>query len=287
MSRRWMQLCLLGTFHVLISPLSAAEPARCNELDPEARTRARALMAQIYPHDCCDVTLAECLSKQPSRLVSRLATEVCRRVKDGEADDKIRRSLEKRGSSMLGTGKPAVIDTSEIAWAGDSGAPVALIVYTCARCPFCAVSVPATYEAVTLGPLKGKARLAIRTFPVKSHMYSKEGGLAFEAARALDRFWPFVLKVYGDFDRFCVKRLPDWAEATGMDRARFQMESARRETTRRLVEGKKEGLRNQVTATPTYFVNGKRYQGDMDSVALVDAVLEEYERVTGVLCGPD
>lgn len=265
----------------------AAEPEGCAGMLPDARARAQAVMATLHPHDCCDATLAECLARQPSRLVSRLASDVCRRVQAGEGDDAIRREHEKRAASMLGTGKPAAIDTSSAAWAGDAAAPIQLVAYTCARCPFCSKSVPAMYEAVTEGPLKGRARLALRTFPVRSHEHSKEGGLAFEAARAQGRFWPYVLKVYSQFDTFCVKRLPEFAEAVGLDRALFEMEMARDETTRRLVEGKKEGVRNQVEATPTYFVNGKRYQADLAPAALIDAVLEEHERVTGTLCRPE
>ncbi|MEW6749991.1 MAG: hypothetical protein AB1505_03325 [Candidatus Latescibacterota bacterium] len=46
-----------------------------------------------------------------------------------------------------------------------------------------------------------------------------------------------------------------------------------------LAESKKEGLRNQVDATPALFVNGRRYVGDTDLDELVDVLLEEDERV--------
>jgi len=268
-------------------PARAAFPEECGKLSAEDLTRASKLMARIYPHDCCDETLAACAAKKsPSRLVVRLAAEVCRRVADKEKDGDILRAFERRAASMLGTGKPAVIDVSRSPWAGDDKAPVAVVVYSCARCPFCAKSVPEIYEAVTSGSLKGKASLAMRLFPVKGHEYSKEGGLALQAAENLGGFWPYLLKLYGQFDMFCVGRLADLAEETGLDRAAFEAEMKKGATARRLVAGKKEGLRNHVEATPTYFINGKLYKADMKFTPLVDAIEEEYDRVTGKLCKP-
>ena len=278
-----MVLALLvtsGATHLL-----AAQPENCRRLSAEELSQARGLMAKIYPHDCCDDTLAACLVKEsPSRLVLRLAAEVCRRVADKQKEADILRDLERRASSMLGTGKPAVIDVSKAVWAGHDRAPVAVVVYSCARCPFCAKSVPAAYEAVTSGPLKGKARLAIRLFPVKGHEHSKEGGLALQAAENLGEFWPYLLKLYEQFDMFCVGRLADLAEEVGLNRAAFEAEMKKGDAARRLVASKKEGLRNQVEATPTYFINGKLYKAEMKAVALVDAIEEEHDRVTGRLC---
>ena len=268
--------------------LLAAQPEDCQRLSAEDLARAKGLMAKVYPHDCCDDTLAACLSKErPSRLVVRMAADLCRRVADKQKDADIRREIDRRGSSMLGTGKPAAIDVSEASWAGDDKAPVAVVVYTCARCPFCAKSVPEMYQAVTEGPLKGKARFTARLFPVKSHEYSKEGGLAMQAANNLGRSWPYLLKIYEQFDMFCVGRLADLAEDVGLDRAAFEAGMKKGSTAKRLIASKKEGLRNHVEATPTYFINGKLYKADMKTVPLVDAVEEEYDRVTGKLCKPE
>ena len=266
----------------------AALPGECRDLSAEDLVRAQGLMAKVYPHDCCDDTLAACLSKErPSRLVVRLAVDVCRRVADQQKDADILREIDRRGSSMLGTGKPAAIDVSEASWVGDDKAPVSVVVYTCARCPFCAKSVPEMYQVVTEGPLKGKARFAARLFPVKSHEYSKEGGLAMQAAANLGSSWPYLLKIYEQFDMFCVGRLANLAEEVGLDRAAFEAEVKKGSTARRLVASKKEGLRNHVEATPTYFINGKLYKADMKTVHLVDAIEEEYDRVSGKLCKPE
>jgi len=41
-------------------------------------------------------------------------------------------------------------------------------------------------------------------------------------------------------------------------------------------------LRNQVDATPTFFINGRRYAGDIELEEMVDVLLEEAERLAGL-----
>jgi protein-disulfide isomerase len=276
-------LLSLGAPHAL-----AGQPENCSQLSVDNLERAQGLMAKVYPHDCCDNTLAACLAEEsPSHLVMRLASDLCRRVANKQKDAEILREFDRRGSSMLGSGKPAAIDLSGASWAGDEDAPVSVVVYSCARCPFCSESVPQMYLAVTKGALKGKARLAIRPFPVKSHEYSKEGGLAMQAADNLGRSWPYLLKLYEQFDMFCVGRLADLAEESGIDRTAFETEMKKGSTAKGLVAAKKEGLRNQVVATPTYFISGKLYNADMKTSALIDSIEEEHDRLSGKLCKPN
>jgi hypothetical protein len=264
-----------------------AEPGTCDTLTVEQRGSADRLMTEIYPHECCDRSLAVCRTEGRCRLVSRLVNEVCRRVEAGQDGRTIKRALEQRAASMIGIGSPAPRDLSDVDWMGDPDAPVEVVVYSCARCPFCSKSVPMMAHAVTGGALKGKAKLAFRLFPIRSHPNSVDGGLAFEAARELGRFWPYVLKVYAVFDGFDVDLLVPWAMELGLRQDEFERLMKDPATRERLVEAKKEGLRNGVMATPTYFLSRRLYKGDLDACALVDAVLEEYERVSGVLCDPE
>ena len=137
--------------------------------------------------------------------------------------------------------------------------------------------VAALYQAVTDGPLAGKVRLYFRPFPLKSHAQSTEGGLAMVSAAKLGRFWPLVLRMYENFDGFCPKLLPDWAEAAGMDRKAFEREYADPKTREALVVSKQEGLRNKVSATPAIFIDGHPYLYDLTVDAVVDVLLEAYE----------
>jgi protein-disulfide isomerase len=167
--------------------------------------------------------------------------------------------------------------------AGDEGAPVVLVVYACARCPFCSKIIPPLYEEVSQGSLKGKARLYFKVFPIRGHAYSKESGLGFAAASLMGAFWPFMLHSYANFDDFCIKRQVEWAEKSGLTPQAFDHMVNAPDTRAMLVESKKEGLRNKVDATPTFFINGRKYVGSLEFKELVDVLEEEYERLVGLV----
>ena len=194
--------------------------------------------------------------------------------------------LVRRSESMMGTGKAAQIEEKGMSWAGAAGAKVTVVAYFCTRCPLCSKSVPALHQEVTTGALKGRARLGARLFPLKDHKGSLEGALAVLAADRQARLWPYVLKVFASFDGFAVEKLAPWAGETGMDAAAFSAAMKDGATRKKLVESKKEGIRNGVRSTPSFFISGKRYTGEVSAEALTDAILEEVDRVEGKLCDP-
>jgi protein-disulfide isomerase len=98
------------------------------------------------------------------------------------------------------------------------------------------------------------------------------------AAEQQRKFWPFLLKLYSEYDSFSVDRLEEWAAAAGLDRAAFVKAMKDPATRKRLVLSKKEGLRNGVDATPTLFINGRRYYGDLDHDSLLDVLDEAADR---------
>jgi protein-disulfide isomerase len=272
-------MCTLPAIVLLGVPRAVhAQTADCDGLPADKKTVARDLFAALHPYDGCDETFARCLAaKPPKPVVLRLASDICRQVKAGTERKRIEQNLGKRAQTMLATGPRAAIALDEATRAGAADAPVTVVVYACARCPFCKVMVPALHQAVTDGPLAGKVRLYFRPFPLKTHTESTEGGLAFMSAAKLGHFWPFTLRLYKDFDSFCPKVLPDWAEAAGLDRKSFEREYADAKTRDALVASKQEGLRNKVSATPSIFIDGHPYLYDLTTEAVIDVLEEAYE----------
>ena len=183
---------------------------------------------------------------------------------------------------MLGGGPGAAGALAAAAVVGPAEAPVTVVVYACARCPYCSRLVPALHGEVTAGRLRGLTRLAFRTFPIRGHEGSTEAGLAFTAAAAMGRFWEYALAAYRDFDSTGPGRQRERARAAGLDPEAFAARSADAPTREALVASKKEGIANGVEETPTLFLNGRRWTGDLELDALVDAITEEAERVRGI-----
>lgn len=267
---------------VVLAPSAAwAQTATCDALTPDKKAIATAVLRSQHPYECCEDTIEACLGQRPvCRLAKRLATDVCRRAGAGQSQQDIERALSKRATSMTSTQRKA-IDTSQFEPAGASAAKVQVVAYVCARCPFCSRLVPQLQQAVTQGGLKDRVRLHIRLFPIRTHSGSTEGGLALVAAQRLGKFWPFLLHLYQNFDNFDPAKLPDCAERKGMNRDEFIRLYNDAGTRAILTESKREGVRNKVDATPTVFINGKAWSGDLDMTTLQDVIEEEDDRVSG------
>jgi protein-disulfide isomerase len=265
-----------------LSSVAYAQTKTCDALSGEARKVALELLKSQHAYDCCDKSLFQCLEKKPTcTLVKRLSDDICRRVSKGQSRADIERELSRRATSMMPTGKQYVIDTKSTSVAGSNDGKVTLAVYLCPRCPFCATLLPGLYESVTKGRLAGKVKLVARPFPVRAHPGSTEAGLGLMAANPLGKFWEFLLELYRDFDHFDAAHVDDLAVKVGLERAAFNEKTKDAAVRAALVEAKKEGVRNAVESTPTFFINGRKYTGEMTQATLEDVLLEEYERVTG------
>lgn len=265
--------------------LLAASPAAatpCGRLNPAQKKIAQKLLDSTYPYDCCDETLSQCLKqKKVCKLAKRLRDDICRRVHRNQDSKAIKGALARRARSMSAVGKKAKIALGDLALAGETKAPVTVVVYACARCPFCSKVTPDLYRQVTTGGLKGRAKMYFKGFPIRSHKGSAIGGMAFMASQKMGKFWPYLLKLYAEYDNFAPEKLGQWAADVGLDRAAFEGLLKDKALRKQLVEFKKEGLRNGVKATPTLYINGRKYHGDLDPESLLDVLDEEADRAAG------
>ncbi len=119
----------------------------------------------------------------------------------------------------------------------------------------------------------GHLRFVFRHFPVSQiHPYAERAAEAAEAAGAQGRFWEmhdslfFNQKVPGD------ERLVRCADALNLDVERLMREVAEGIYRERVCEDFLSGVRCGVNGTPTFFVNGARYDGSYDFDSLLAAV---------------
>lgn len=275
---RWVALAMCVVLWA--DPIRAQTPD-CDALTGGQRGLAETILSSEYLYDCCDGTISACLMSLPAcSLAERLADNVCRRVAAGQDEQRIRRALSRRARSMMGGGAPAEIDLDAAAVTRPDDAPVTLVIYACARCPYCSRLIPELIEAVREGPLHENVRLAFRVFPIRGHEGSTPAGLAFQTAVEMDAFWPFMLYAYQRFDDWSEEAQVKWAEAVGLQGDAFEARMVDPATRAALVESKKEGLVNGVEATPTFFINGRLWVGDLETVELLDALEEEAIRTT-------
>lgn len=149
-----------------------------------------------------------------------------------------------------------------------------LVEYGDYECMYCRAA--ANQVSVLLDELGDDARFAFRHFPVALvHPHSHQAAEAAEAASQQDRFWEMHQLMLDTRRMLELQTLLALANRTGLDESRVQTALASHEHLSRVRRDIESGLRAGVKSTPSFFVNGVRFQrehGFTTVEELVDAV---------------
>ncbi|MEY2602296.1 MAG: hypothetical protein QOH31_32 [Verrucomicrobiota bacterium] len=154
---------------------------------------------------------------------------------------------------------------------GPIDAPMSLLEYGDYQCPYCGEAYPIV-KAVQ-ERLGDKLCFAFRNFPlVNAHPYAEHAAEAAEAAAAQDQFWPMHDLLFENQEALDDESLAEYAGSLGLDARRLMAEVLAGAHTARIRDDFKSGARDGVNGTPTFFVNGLRFDGDPDVNSLVAAL---------------
>lgn len=150
---------------------------------------------------------------------------------------------------------------------GRDDAPVEIIEYSDFECPYCA-----GFATVQMPTIKnqlittGKVRWRYRDFPLPNHPYSRYAAHAAQCAGEQGKFWEMHDQLFHTHSWAQTGRDPSslfrgFAQATGVDVARYDacMESGR--YAARIEFSRQEGIQRMVDGTPTFYFNGRKYTG--------------------------
>lgn len=154
---------------------------------------------------------------------------------------------------------------------GPAGAPVTLVEYADFECPYSAAARPVVQELLCL---RGDTvRFAYRHFPLTNLYANAEfAAEAAEAAAVQGCFWRMHDWLFEHRDQLQPVAVTAAAERLGLDTTKFAQAVAARTYMERVREDFLGGLRSGVNGTPTFFVNGDRYDGAYLLDELLDAV---------------
>jgi protein-disulfide isomerase len=154
---------------------------------------------------------------------------------------------------------------------GPANAPVTLVEYGDYQCPFCGRAYPIVKELQSR--LGGRLRFVFRNFPIAtSHAYAEQAAEAAEAAAAQGRFWPMHDLLFENQANLREEDLRGYAERLGLDTGRFDRELAEHAYADRVHEDFMGGVRSGVNGTPTFYINGARYDDSYDIETLLPAL---------------
>ena len=164
---------------------------------------------------------------------------------------------------------------------GPEDAPVTLVEYGDFQCPHCARAH--TVLPKVLSRLGDGVRFVFRHFPItESHpnaLHAAEAAESVAASVGEDGFWRMHDLMYdhqsdGE-DSLDDRNLEAYAKRAGADPAVVARDLAAGTYEPRVKEDFMNGVRSGVNGTPSFFVNGRRYDGDWENPDVFAAALEE------------
>jgi protein-disulfide isomerase len=154
---------------------------------------------------------------------------------------------------------------------GPADAALTLVEYGDYQCPYCGAAYPVVKGVQkTLGK---KLRFVFRNFPLaQAHPYAMIAAEAAEAAALQGKFWEMHDLLFEEQHLLMPEIIPSWANRIGLNVEQFGNDIKKDVVEKRIQEDRRSGIRSGVNGTPTFFINGSRYDGPPDYNSLLAAL---------------
>ena len=150
-------------------------------------------------------------------------------------------------------------------------APVVLVEYGDYECPHCQEVYPILRELKE--SMGDRVAYVYRHFPIsRQHPNAQLAAEAAEAAAAQGKFWEMHHRLFTHQNELGFDELLVHARALGLDVDRFRRELEEHTYADRVREDFMSGVRSGVNGTPTFYINGVRYDGAWDYESLLEAI---------------
>jgi protein-disulfide isomerase len=247
--------------------------------------KARALLRMLRNHDCpcgCGMKLAECRMSDPNCAWSKgIAEAMASALRAGKSENE---AIEAAKASKWAKGPQppklledaVTIPTAGSPVRGAQGAAVTLVEFSDFQCPYCFEAV-AKLNAV-LNAYPGKVKLIFKEFPLETHSQAALAADAAIAAHRQGKFWEMHDALFThrrDLSRPAILGL---ARDLGLDMKRFQTDLDSAETKKAVANDVRDGDRAGVEGTPSVYIDGQQYNGNLDLAAMkkvIDAELKK------------
>jgi len=157
---------------------------------------------------------------------------------------------------------------------GPTNAPLTLVEYGDYQCPYCGAAYPVVKRVQKT--LETKLRFVFRNFPLtQAHPYAMVAAEAAEAAALQGKFWEMHDLLFERQTFLEPDIIPLWAKKIGLDLEQFGNDFKQSVVAKRIKEDRQSGIRSGVNGTPTFYINGIRYDGAPDYESLLAALESE------------
>lgn len=153
---------------------------------------------------------------------------------------------------------PAVNSNDHIYGNGD--ALIELVEYGDYQCPYCGRAYH-TIKNIQQA-LGADLKFVFRHFPLsKAHPHAFAAAVAAEAAALQDKFWQMHDVIFENQEKLSTENWAFFANASGVNLWQFKNDIQKIELLNKVENDFESGLRSGVNGTPSFYINGSKYEG--------------------------
>jgi protein-disulfide isomerase len=166
--------------------------------------------------------------------------------------------------------RPQVSDKDHME--GNIQASIELVEYGDYQCPYCGQAYPIIKNIRK--KFSNDLKFIFRNFPLSEiHPQAKLAAVASEAAGRQEKFWEMHDILFENQRRLYHSALMEYAQTIGLEIEQFSKDLENSNLIEKVEADFESGLRSGVNATPTFFIDGEKYNGSWK-----EDFLEEYIR---------
>jgi len=154
---------------------------------------------------------------------------------------------------------------------GPEDARITLVEYGDFECPQCGKAYPSVNGLLEEFP--DDIRLVFRHFPLKTiHDNAENAALAAEAAGHQGKFWEMHSMLFENRLDLELDNILSYGKQIGLDSEKFEQDIVEKSYSKKVTEDFRSGVRSGVNGTPTFFINGDRYNGLFYKWDMIEAI---------------
>lgn len=146
---------------------------------------------------------------------------------------------------------------------GPKDAKLQVVEFSDFQCPACRVAEPPLRQIFAV--YGDKLHFIFKHYPLRMHEWAKTAAAAAECAGRQGKFWPYHDRLYDKQDEWTNPKadefLTGYAKELGLDVPAWQACRQDPSATAAYEKDMKDGDDAWVSATPTFFINGRRFVG--------------------------
>ncbi len=240
-----------------------------------------AVLKLAREQDCsclCGMKVAECVNRDPNCSYSKALVAIAiKGVQEGKSLVEISKLMD--ASPKAHRPKlledPVVIPVSGSPARGPANARITLVEFSDFECPYCSIAVGEVNTIMAAYPKD--IRLIYKQFPLSMHPHAPLAAAASLAANQQGKFWQMHDALFKNARKLSRENILALAKEIGLDMDKFTADLDSPKFKAVIEKDLADGETAGVYGTPSFFVNGKHYNGPLtlDSIKpILDAELK-------------